>query len=62
MAAHNAVGIEAKAEQRKRVWDMYCSGMSKYRIAKIIGCTEGNIGQMIKRLVGKSHPVGMLVT
>ena len=50
---HRTKSTEEKIAQRKKVWEMYCSGMSKYRIAKIIGCHETNIGKMVNRMVEK---------
>ena len=50
---HRTKGTAAKIAQRQKVWEMYCSGMTKYRIAKIIGCHETNIGKMVNRMVEK---------
>lgn len=50
---HRTSGTEAKAAQREKVWELYKSGLSKYRIAVIIGCHESNIGKMVRRLVAK---------
>jgi DNA-binding CsgD family transcriptional regulator len=50
MAAPKTKTLQERLDQQKRIWNMWTSGMSKYRIAKILGCHETNIGAIIKRM------------
>lgn len=53
MAAPKTKTLKERIDQQKRIWNMWTSGMSKYRIAKVLGCHETNIGAIIKRMESK---------
>jgi transposase len=46
--------LKERVEQREKMWAMYKSGISKYRIAKIFGCHETNVGKIIRRIEEKN--------
>jgi len=53
MAAPKTKTLKERLEQREKMWNMYISGKSKYRIAKIMGCHETNVGCIINRIERK---------
>ena len=53
MAAPKTKTLKERLEQREKMWNMYIAGKSKYRIAKIMGCHETNVGCIINRIERK---------
>ena len=55
MSAPRTKSLKEREDQRNKMWDMWKSGMSKYRIAKIFGCHETNVGNILARMVRKNE-------
>jgi len=53
MVAPKTKNLKDRIEQREKMWDLYKSGVSKYRIAKMFDCHETNVGNIIRRIEHK---------